>query len=188
MRIAVFVMSCCVAVGLSGCLKPRRGPPEFLLAPGEMRSSSGGSNDYAGAAATLAAAAGATVAQREVYDICYASCPNGTACNPETGLCERLPCGGKCPADRRCKIVEGKETCVLGEPDRGVVPLGPEPGAGQPGAGQPGAAEPGAREPAPGRAGEPAPGRAGEPAPGRAGEPAPGGAAGAAPRPGPRVD
>ncbi|WP_437738161.1 hypothetical protein [Sorangium sp. So ce1335] len=160
MRITVFLVSCCLAVGLSGCLKPRRGPPEFLVAPGEVRSSSGGSNDYAGAAATLAAAAGATVAQREAYDICYASCPIGTACNPETGLCERLPCGGKCPADRRCKIVEGKEACVLGEPDRGVVPLGPEPGAGQPGAG--------------------------EPAPGRAGAPAPGGAAGAAP--GPRAD
>lgn len=137
MRITAFVMPCCLTVVLSGCLKPRRGPPEFLLAPGEVRSSSGGSNDYAGAAATLAAAAGATVAQRDAYDICYASCPTGTACDPETGLCVRLPCGGKCPADRRCKIVEGKETCVLGEPDRGVVPLGSEPGATEPGAGDP---------------------------------------------------
>lgn len=137
MRITAFLMPCCLIVVLSGCLKPRHGPPEFLLAPGEVRSSSGGSNDYAGAAATLAAAAGATVAQREAYDICYASCLTGTACDPGTGLCVRLPCGGKCPADRRCKIVEGKETCVLGEPDRGVVPLGSGPGAAEPGAGDP---------------------------------------------------
>ncbi|XXX82318.1 hypothetical protein WMF30_26540 [Sorangium sp. So ce134] len=60
---------------------------------------------------------------REVYDTCYAVCEAGTACDPATGLCVRLPCGGKCPADRRCKVVEGKEACVLGEPDRGIVPV-----------------------------------------------------------------
>lgn len=153
MRITAFLIPCCLTVVLPGCLKPRHGPPEFLIAPGAVRSSSGGSNDYAGAAATLAAAAGATVAQREVYDICYASCPTGSACDPETGLCVRLPCGGKCPADRRCKIVEGRETCVLGEPDRGVVPLDSEPGAAEPSA-----AEPGAGDPAPGGAAGAAPG------------------------------
>ncbi|WP_437581391.1 hypothetical protein [Sorangium sp. So ce887] len=88
---------------------------------------SGGSS-YGDAAAALAAAAGAAVVNREVYDTCYAICEIGTACDAATGLCVRLPCGGKCPADRRCKVVEGKEACVLGEPDRGVVPLPAEPG------------------------------------------------------------
>lgn len=145
MRITVLSISCCLTVVLPGCLTSRRAPPEFLLAPGEVRSSSGGSNDYAGAAATLVAAAGATVAQREAYDICYASCRSGTACDPATGLCVRLPCGGKCPADRRCAIVEGKEACVLGEPDRGVVPLEPEPGAGEPAPAGPAVGAPGPR-------------------------------------------
>ncbi|WP_437311799.1 hypothetical protein [Sorangium sp. So ce388] len=105
-------------------MKPRRGPPEFLLGPGAVR----GSGDvYVDAAATLAAGVGATVANREVYDICYASCQRGTACDPATGLCVRLPCGGECPADRRCKLVEGRETCVLEAPDRAVA----EPGAGE---------------------------------------------------------
>ncbi|WP_437641597.1 hypothetical protein [Sorangium sp. So ce854] len=45
MRITAFLTPCCLIVVLSGCLKPRHGPPEFLLAPREVRSSSGGSND-----------------------------------------------------------------------------------------------------------------------------------------------
>ncbi|HTN85754.1 MAG TPA: hypothetical protein VL242_18770 [Sorangium sp.] len=105
-------------------MKPRRGPPEFLPGPGEVR---GSGNVYVDAAATLAAGAGAAVANREAYDICYASCQRGTACDPATGLCVRLPCGGECPADRRCKLVEGRETCVLEAPDRGAA----EPGAGE---------------------------------------------------------
>lgn len=130
MKITVFLMSCCVAVSLAGCLRAKRGPPEFLLGMRPVRS---GGSSYGDAAAALAAAAGAAVVNREVYDTCYAICEIGTACDAATGLCVRLPCGGKCPADRRCKVVEGKEACVLGEPDRGVVPLPAEPGgaAGQ---------------------------------------------------------
>ncbi|WP_437820947.1 hypothetical protein [Sorangium sp. So ce1078] len=94
-----------------------------------------GGGSYADAAAALAAAAGAAAVNREVYDTCYTVCELGTACDPATGLCVRLPCGGKCPADRRCKVVEGKEACVLGEPDRGVVSVPAEPGAGDPGPG-----------------------------------------------------
>ncbi|XXT24229.1 hypothetical protein WME94_22060 [Sorangium sp. So ce429] len=138
MRITVLLASCCLAGNLVGCLKPRRGPPEFLLGPGAVR---GSGNVYVDAAATLAAGAGAAVANREAYDICYASCQRGTACDPATGLCVRLPCGGACPADRRCKIVEGRETCVLEEPDRGAVPPVAEPGAGEPGAGELGPGE-----------------------------------------------
>ncbi|WP_437932282.1 hypothetical protein WMF37_24550 [Sorangium sp. So ce291] len=134
MRITVLLASCCLAGTLAGCLKPRRGPPEFLFGPGAVR---GSGSVYVDAATTLAAGAGAAVANREAYDICYASCQRGTACDPATGLCVRLPCGGACPADRRCKLVEGRETCVLEAPDRGVVPPLAEPGAGDPGPGGP---------------------------------------------------
>ncbi|WP_437729026.1 hypothetical protein [Sorangium sp. So ce861] len=132
-----------MAVSLAGCLKARRGPPEFLLGVRPVSSAGGGSSSaggssYGDAAAVLAAAAGAAAVNREVYDTCYAICEPGTACDPATGLCVRLPCGGKCPADRRCKVVEGKEACVLGEPDRGVVP-GPAPAG--PGAGHAGPGE-----------------------------------------------
>ncbi|XXY49872.1 hypothetical protein WME91_01825 [Sorangium sp. So ce269] len=126
-------------------MKPRRGPPELLFGPGAMR---GSGNVYVDAAATLAAGAGAAAANREAYDICYASCQRGTACDPATGLCVRLPCGGECPADRRCKLVEGRETCVLEQPDRGVAPLAAEPGRGV----APLAAEPRAGDPGPGGA------------------------------------
>ncbi|WP_437971934.1 hypothetical protein WMF04_22775 [Sorangium sp. So ce260] len=143
MRITVFLVSCCVAVNLAGCLRAKRGPPEFLLGarpvPSPVPSGGGsvpsGGGSYADAAAVLAAAAGAAAVNREVYDTCYTVCEIGTACDPVTGLCVRLPCGGKCPADRRCKLVEGKEACVLGEPDRGGVPVPAEPGAGNPGPG-----------------------------------------------------
>ncbi|WP_437339254.1 hypothetical protein [Sorangium sp. So ce394] len=129
-----------MAVSLAGCLKARRGPPEFLVGAPPVTSAGGGSSSaggsYADAAAVLAAAAGAAAVNREIYDTCYAICEPGTACDPATGLCVRLPCGGKCPADRRCKVVEGKEACVLGEPDRGVVPGPVAPGAGHAGPGE----------------------------------------------------
>lgn len=139
MRVAFLLLSCSLASALAGCLKPKHGPPEFLISPVAVRTKEPerGGNDYAGAAATLVSAAGATAVQRELYGICYASCQAGTTCDPETGLCVRLPCGGKCPADSRCKIVEGKETCVRGEPDRGVVPLVGEADEEDGGAGEP---------------------------------------------------
>ncbi|WP_237245575.1 MULTISPECIES: hypothetical protein [Sorangium] len=115
-------------------MKARRGPPEFLVGARPVPSAGGAS--YADAAAVLVAAAGAAAVNREVYDTCYTMCEPGTACDPATGLCVRLPCGGKCPADRRCKVVEGKEACVLGEPDRGVVPVPADPGAGHAGPGE----------------------------------------------------
>ncbi|WP_437594229.1 hypothetical protein [Sorangium sp. So ce1000] len=125
-------------------MKPRNGPPEFLLGVKAEPTPQGREDDrnqrtgtgvtgtgYGDAAVALAGAAGATVANRAVYDTCYASCPTGMACDAATGMCVRQPCGGKCPADYRCKVVEGKETCVLGEPDRGVVNPPVEPGAGE---------------------------------------------------------
>lgn len=148
MRITVFLVSCCLVGILTGCLKPRHGPPEFLLGATAVQTSPGRDGHrnetsgagvtgtgYADAAVALAGAAGSTVANRAVYDTCYAACPTGTACDAATGMCVRQPCGGKCPADYRCRVVEGKEACVLGEPDRGVVSPPAAPGAGELGPG-----------------------------------------------------
>lgn len=148
MRITVLLISCCLVGILAGCLKPKNGPPEFLLGARAVRMPPGreGARDenastgvtgagYGDAAMALAGAAGSTVANRAVYDTCYAACPTGTACDAATGMCVRQPCGGKCPADYRCKIVEGKEACVLGEPDSGVVAPPAAPGAGELGPG-----------------------------------------------------
>jgi hypothetical protein len=33
---------------------------------------------------------------------CYASCPPGTRCLPNSGLCEPLPCRGLCGVDQVC--------------------------------------------------------------------------------------
>jgi hypothetical protein len=36
-------------------------------------------------------------------DECQNRCAgNHLQCNPETGYCERVPCGGECPARTRC--------------------------------------------------------------------------------------
>ncbi|CAN94133.1 putative secreted protein [Sorangium cellulosum So ce56] len=151
MRITVLLISCCSVGILAGCFtsrKSRKGPPEFLLGARAVQTSPGGDRHrdenastgvtgtgYVDAAAALAGAAGSTVANRAIYDTCYAACPTGTACDAATGMCVRQPCGGKCPADYRCKVVEGKEACVLGEPDRGVVSPPAAPGAGELGPG-----------------------------------------------------
>jgi hypothetical protein len=119
MRRLALLLSCCLAPTLLACWKPRHGSPEFLPASGITRTkpASGPGADYVGAAVTLASAVAVTAVDRKIYDICYASCQDGTACDNVTGMCVPLPCRGKCPADYRCKEVEGKETCVLETPD-----------------------------------------------------------------------
>jgi hypothetical protein len=43
---------------------------------------------------------------------CYASCSEGTVCNPESGLCEVLPCRGQCSEEERCDDSGFVERCV----------------------------------------------------------------------------
>lgn len=33
---------------------------------------------------------------------CYAACPPGTTCDPNTGYCVTLPCRGRCKAHEQC--------------------------------------------------------------------------------------
>lgn len=75
-----------------------------------------GSNDVASAVinTTLAvAASGVSHSQGG----CYASCPNGTKCDPTTGYCVSLPCRGQCKAHEQCVENGLQSKCIsLGLP------------------------------------------------------------------------
>ncbi len=65
------------------------------------------------AAINTAAALGASALQRSAGG-CYATCTPGTACNPRTGYCEPLPCGGGCQAWEVCVETDAASRCVAG--------------------------------------------------------------------------
>jgi hypothetical protein len=69
----------------------------------------------AGASTVTAAALGTSAMQRKAGG-CYASCAAGTACNPNNGMCERLPCDGLCAADEHCESSVLKSWCAPGAP------------------------------------------------------------------------
>ncbi|MHB8878171.1 MAG: hypothetical protein ACYC8T_31125, partial [Myxococcaceae bacterium] len=49
---------------------------------------------------------------------CYASCPPGTSCNAGSGMCDELPCHGRCGGDEVCDMNRPVPTCVAAhEPD-----------------------------------------------------------------------
>ena len=73
----------------------------------------GSPNTLAGAAATTALALGASAANRSAGG-CYAICTAGTACNTNTGLCERLACDGRCAAGETCEETFAGSKCVPG--------------------------------------------------------------------------
>lgn len=63
------------------------------------------------AALNTAIAAGAAGISR-AQGGCYANCPPGTRCIEDTGLCERIPCGGACGPSERCELSGLLERCV----------------------------------------------------------------------------
>ena len=69
----------------------------------------------AGAAVTTGAAVGLAAVSRSAGG-CYALCTGGTSCNPRNGLCERMPCDGRCGADQHCVTSFTESTCVAGAP------------------------------------------------------------------------
>lgn len=73
----------------------------------------GSANTIAGAGAMTALALGSSVASR-VSGGCYAVCTNGTACNPNTGWCEVLPCRGRCSTDEHCEQTFTESICAPG--------------------------------------------------------------------------
>ncbi|HEX4620840.1 MAG TPA: hypothetical protein VH208_04660 [Myxococcaceae bacterium] len=56
----------------------------------------------AGSAALNTGIAGGAAAYSRAHGGCYASCPVGTACNTQTGMCDELPCRGQCAYDEEC--------------------------------------------------------------------------------------
>jgi hypothetical protein len=47
---------------------------------------------------------------------CFTPCNPGTACNPTTGMCDPLPCGGRCAFDEKCEQTYTGEKCVSSKP------------------------------------------------------------------------
>lgn len=47
---------------------------------------------------------------------CYASCPVGTTCNPDTGYCDELPCRGQCGPGETCQLNGPFSQCVRSVP------------------------------------------------------------------------
>ena len=71
----------------------------------------GSSNQLLGAAAISSLAVGAAAASRAAGG-CIAICTGETFCNPRSGLCEALPCRGKCGSGERCAQTMTDIRCV----------------------------------------------------------------------------
>lgn len=75
----------------------------------------------AGANAIVNTAVGVGVAQaRRANGECYTPCTPGNTCNPQSGLCEPLPCRGECQLNEVCELTPTGEKCV---PAAAAVPL-----------------------------------------------------------------
>lgn len=70
-------------------------------------------SNLAGATSVTAAALASSAVQRKAGG-CYAVCTSGTTCNPNTGLCERMPCDGLCTADQHCEVTAIETKCAPG--------------------------------------------------------------------------
>jgi hypothetical protein len=65
----------------------------------------------ANAAINTAVAATASGVRRANGD-CFTPCNPGTSCNHGTGLCDPLPCGGRCNFDEKCELTAVGDKCV----------------------------------------------------------------------------
>lgn len=75
----------------------------------------------AGANAVVNTAIGVGVAQaRRENGECYTPCTPGNTCNPQSGLCEPLPCRGACQLNESCEFTPTGEKCV---PAAAAAPL-----------------------------------------------------------------
>ena len=60
------------------------------------------SSTIIGAAVNTTIGAGAAVHSRNEGG-CFSVCTADATCNHATGMCERVPCGGECPAGQECQ-------------------------------------------------------------------------------------
>lgn len=81
-----------------------------LLLVASTACAGGGNSNVANAVIMSAIALGSAGISR-ANGGCYSSCPTGTACNENTGLCEYLPCRDRCTASEECDEVT--QTCVV---------------------------------------------------------------------------
>jgi hypothetical protein len=70
----------------------------------------------AAAALSTAIAVGAAGARRAEGD-CFTWCGRGTKCNPATGLCEPIACGGECGEGEYCEESGAVPKCVPIDPN-----------------------------------------------------------------------
>lgn len=74
-------------------------------------------------AAINTALAGTVAGVRRANGDCYTICNPGSACNKATGMCDPLPCGGRCNFDEKCESTFTGDKCVSSK----SVPM-PAPG------------------------------------------------------------
>ncbi|SRR5216684_3001542 len=79
----------------------------------------GGPGTVAGDAAAAAIVGVTAAGVSRAMGGCYAGCPPGTFCNNRSGLCDELPCRGRCNPDEHCELTATSSKCVSGR-------LGPE--------------------------------------------------------------
>lgn len=82
----------------------------LLIATSQPGCKAVGPDVIAAAAVATTLAVGAAVINKELGG-CYSVCEHGYACNPRTGLCEKVPCGG-CPVDMMCDTDQDPPECV----------------------------------------------------------------------------
>ena len=68
------------------------------------------------------AIAGTVSGVRRANGECYTVCNPGSACNHSTGMCDPLPCGGRCNFDEKCESTYVGDTCVS---TKSLPPLSP---------------------------------------------------------------
>lgn len=83
----------------------------------------GGLSGCAGAAAGAitnavvnTAVAGTVSGVRRANGECFTICNPGSACNKSTGMCDPLPCGGRCNFDEKCESTYLGDKCVSTKP------------------------------------------------------------------------
>lgn len=76
---------------------------------------SGCAGAAAGAVASAAintAMAGTASAVRRANGECFTICNPGSKCNNATGMCDPIPCGGRCNFDQKCESTYLGDQCV----------------------------------------------------------------------------
>lgn len=67
----------------------------------------------AGANAVVSTAIGVGVAgARRANGECYTACTPGNTCNPQSGMCEPIPCRGECQLNESCEQTPTGDKCV----------------------------------------------------------------------------